>query len=210
MTTTTTTTTEAAKETAASSSEAQVNGQHVSNGSVTREDEYRRKVSAELSEAYRELGRAQMRLERCKSEQKSAKAEVESAQAEVNDLASELRDIELGQYQPDLFDKKPGGPESNGAAAAGDGDEGLKQPLECLSEFPADEKGRYLTERDIEMVKASPNTPKTIGELEAWFRSDEHWNRKIKGFGEKKIEMLKEAHRLFRLKFPFPEENDGE
>lgn len=176
------------------------------NGHLTRNDEYRRKISGELSSAYRTLGKAQMRLERCKAEQKAAKGDVEAAQQEVNDLVAELRDIELGQYQPDLFDKD--GPASAGADGVSPGsqatatasqhaDEGAAMPIAALKEFG-------LSEKKCEALAESKFEIKTVGDLERTIRENEWWHRDIKGFGETTIDKLTEALTEFRLTYPVP------
>lgn len=186
------------------------------NGHLTKADEYRRKVSSELAEAYRTLGRANSRYESLKSQTKGAKGEVEAAQREVNDLVSELRDIESGQYQPDLFDSPRTSPaggssatslvERTAAAKAKSPptptDEGAALPISAFTEFG-------LTESQVECLSNAPCHPKTIGEFEEWTRRDKLWMTKIPGMGEKTVERLRDAWVELRLTYPPVPDPDG-
>lgn len=160
------------------------------NGHLTRDDEYRRKVAAELSEKYLALGKAQMRFERCKADAKSAKGDMESAQQEVNDLVAEMRDIELGQYQPDLFDN---GDTTVSVAA----DDGAAMPIATLAEYG-------LSEKQCEKLAESKFEIKTVGDLEKTIRENEWWHRDVDGMGEKTIDKVTEALVEFRLAYPIP------
>lgn len=164
----------------------------------TKADEYRREVGGNLAEARRELREAIQRRNYAKGELDDAKELVKAAQVRVNDLSSEFESIEDGRYQPKLAFSKP--TSSNGKPASTTDtpvDEGAAMPIESLKEFS-------LSEKDVEKIANCPCHPKTIGEFEAWQRTDELWTTKIAGLKDAGITRLQDAHMEFRKTYPIP------
>lgn len=155
---------------------------------LTKADEYRRAVSAELSSAMRRLHNATRDWEALKEGAKEAKASVEVAQQRVNRLADELRDIELGQYQPALVECANGQP-----APIPD-----PNPLEALTAYG-------VTAKQVEMLQQSELELKTVEGLERAISEDEWWHKKVKGMGQTKIDGLIDALVKFREANPIAE-----
>jgi len=171
---------------------------------LTKADEYRRRVSKELSEAHERLGKANRKLEHAKSHLRGAKGDVDSAQADVNELVEQLRDIQNGNYQPTLFDKKPS---ANGKAtkklAANAPDDGTATPIETLADHG-------LTTKQCEKLRESELEIATIGDLETCMREDEWWHKRVKGFGPTNIDKLTDALLSFRKAHPVPSPDEAE
>lgn len=163
------------------------------NGHLTKADEYRRNVSAELADALAEFDELTGTWESLKADTADAKKDVDGAQRRVNRLAAELRDIENGCYQPKLLDKAG----ASGDVAAAPPDEGAAMPIGKLAEYG-------LTEKQCEMLVASKLEIKTVGDLEKAMRENEWWHRDVAGLGEKKIDKVTEALCEFRLAYPVP------
>ena len=163
---------------------------------LTKKDQFRREVSADLAIARRDLRSAIDDENDAAATLKEAKERKKAAQIRVNDLSHEVEQIEAGNYQPKLFTAN-GHAGKNGKAAPGDKSKSKpgELPTDTGAALPIGELANFgLTKAEVEKIEACPCHPKTIGEFEAWQRSDELWNRKIKGFGEEKITKLQDAH----------------
>jgi hypothetical protein len=176
---------------------------------LTKKDQFRRDVAADLAIARRDLRAATDDENDAAANLKEAKERKKAAQIRVNDLSHEVEQIETGNYQPKLFSAN-GHAGKNGKAA---GEKSKSKPGELPPDagaaLPIGELKNFgLTEAEVAKVEACPCHPKTIGEFEAWQRSDELWNRKIKGFGEEKITKLQDAHCALRLQYPMPTAED--
>lgn len=175
---------------------------------LTKADEYRREVSADLAEAYRRLGKAQLEANRCANSKKAADSAVKEIQDEVNGLVQELADIQNGQYQPKLFNKPTstnGTPqaEQREPAATPAVDEGAEMTIQALSVYG-------LTEKECEKLEQSELELTTVGKLEKAIREDPTWHRKVKGFGQSKVDKLIDALVSFRKEYPVPSPDDAE
>lgn len=163
------------------------------NGHLTKADEYRRNVSAELADALAEFDELTGTWEGLKADTADAKKDVDGAQRRVNRLAAELRDIENGCYQPKLLDKAGAG----ASAAAVPRDGGAEMPIDTLAEFS-------MTQAKIDLLKESKFEIKTVGDLERTMRENANWHRDIKGLGQAAIDKLIDVLVEFRLSHPVP------
>lgn len=186
------------------------------NGHLTKNDEYRRIVGKEMADATADLADAQREFNDADSERKAKKKAVEVAQDRVNRVSREIRDIELGQYQPKMFDRPraPSKASSNGKGDKKKSGEASERPA---GELPPDAgaaltitelKNFGLTEKEVEKVENCPCHPKTIGEFEAWMKSDELWMTKIRGMKKAGIDKITDAYTALRQQYPFPTEDD--
>lgn len=182
---------------------------------LTKKDEYRREVGADLADARRDLKDAIAREDSAKRDLKDAKELKSGAQIRVNDLSLEMQQIEDGEYQPKLFQSNGAASKNGKAATKGKGDKKSKGapagelPPDAGAALPISELKNFgLSEKEVEKVANCPCHPKTIGEFEAWQRSDELWNTKIRGLKEAGITKLQDAHMALRIQYQMPEEAD--
>lgn len=184
-----------------------VDGDH-----LTKADQYRREIGAELAGAMEELKERKRVWEDLKTDTKDAKADVEAAQREVNRLADELRDIEHGTYQPRLVPQ----PQANGkpkqattATGTAKADEAASKNINVLTEFDLTD-GARVTTKVCELLQQSKFEIKTVGDLERTIRENEWWHRDIEGVGPKGIDKIVEALAAFRRANPMPSPDDPE
>lgn len=156
----------------------------------------------------------------------------DSLQEQRDAICTQLAAVAAGgDYQPELFDEAdskeskgkpaksgtipephPAVHEEGGGKSANEGpvDEGGKLKLQdcltrkalvklCGEDCPAE----GLTAGKIDEI-VSACEGETIAALEAMQRARPNWNRDIKGFGEKWIDRLQDAHAAIRTKFPMP------
>lgn len=144
----------------------------------------------------------------------SLKKKWEGLQLQLQKVCTELATVQNGgDFQPDLFTNQSV-PEPHrdvheeGAAFTPD-DEGGARDLDCLTRtnlvvLCGDEcTAEGLTESKIELIRQACEG-NTIADLEAMQRNNPNWNRDIKGFGEKWIDRLQDAHLAIRTRFPIP------
>ena len=148
----------------------------------------------------------QAKIDAAKLELSDIKAEIAGVNATLKSYVGQMRDIERGTFQPPLFDRVTGetlAPAKNGGALEPDAGGSL-------------EIGRLidhgLTGSMISALEGSQlakEVPlKTVRDLERAIAADEWWFRKIKGFGETKVEKLIDALCLFRKENPIAAESD--
>lgn len=180
---------------------------------LTKADQYRREVSAELAGAMEELKDRKRVWDDLKTDTKEAKADVEAAQREVNRLADELRGIEHGTYQPRLVPQpatngKPKDAQATASPTQATGsDEAASTLINALTEFDLTD-GARVTPKVCELLQQSKFEIKTIGDLERTIRENEWWHRDCSGIGPKGIDKIVEALAAFRRQHPMPSPDD--
>lgn len=132
----------------------------------------------------------------CKRDASEAKKRYEAAvartRAAIRRRADPQRELPFGG---DGSENGTGGPSA-------DSDEWTAYRIDILAQYGLTEaKCEALVEQELP----------TIGDLEALMRADEHWHRKLKGFGETWIDKLTDALLAFRRDHPHAEaDQDGE
>lgn len=175
----------------------------VENGHLTKADEYRRELSADLAEAMDELEERRRVWDDLKADTKEAKADHDAAQREVNRIGKEIKSLRDGTFQPRLVPAPQRTNDAPVASTSAPVDEGAAQPIEILQrEFS-------LTERTVELIKEAKFGIKTVGDLERTIRENEWWSREIKGLGPTGINKVVDALVEFRKTFPWPEEGSA-
>lgn len=145
------------------------------------------RIAEDIAEMNPRIVEAEQRLYRASEEQKSAKKAVESLHAELSTMALMMGDALSGTFQRRLpFSVPPRMTEDTGVA---------------LEVFALQHHG--MTESECDKLVAADI--KTIGDLEQRMRDDEWWMKKIKGFGEAKVEKLIDALAALRREHPHSE-----
>jgi len=121
-------------------------------------------------------------------------------------------DLAVGHLLTVIDDDTPRLPFPEDDPAHGVEDEGAKLDLGCLTlkgyEIPekyAEMEIRGLTPKKVEAVKEQIEG-QTLGDLEAFQREHQDWDRRISGFGEEWITRLQDAQMVIRELFPVPSE----
>lgn len=121
-------------------------------------------------------------------------------------------DLAVAHLLEVIDDETPRLPFPEDDPAHGIEDEGAKLPLECLTlagyEIP--EKYAEMNIKGITATKAAAIAEQiegsTLGDLEAFQREHQDWDRQISGFGEQWITRLQDAQMVIRELFPVPVE----
>jgi len=149
------------------------------------------------------------------------KKEWESLQLQMQGICTQLASVANGgDYQADLFDEPeviPHSPPHAEIHHEGGGatewtpavDTGGELDLKCLTRkelaaIGSDAEG--LSAGKIDILRSACEGD-TIAKLEAMQRSNPSWNRDIKGFGDKWIDRLQDAHSAVRTHYPMPVES---
>lgn len=169
----------------------------------TREDRWRKYVAdqmvdtmVEVDELNSELSTLQLKEDEAKEAVKEKKSEIAGCNAKLRHFASQMRDIRDGKFVPPLFDKFTGETlalpvdVASDPAAAGSADPGDDHPIGILTQFG-------ITARMVELLEESQLAQecrlKTIGDLKRVMAIDAWWHKKVKGFGDTKINLLTDA-----------------
>ncbi len=111
--------------------------------------------------------------------------------AKLKALNSDLRDIKNGQYQRKLF----AGVEQTAEKP---------KPVDPATVTGIENLG--MTEKENELLAAAEI--KTVADLEKRMREDMLWHRKIKGFGQAKVDKLSDQLLAWRMQNPVPSDED--
>lgn len=172
------------------------------NGQLTKDDEYRREISEELSRAMTELHERTSVVNELKEKAKAAKADMDAAQRRVNRLADDLRDIEFGQYQPVL--KSSVKPSDNGQEKPDPAAEWGLDPITVLTEYGE------LTEHACDLLTESKFEIKTVADLARVLREEPHWNTDISGVGPGLTDKISDALCAYQKANPVPTGDEEE
>lgn len=175
----------------------------------TQEDKWRAHIGRRIAAEYLELEKLQgdladkeAELNDVKSDVSDVKAEIAGVNAKLKSYAGQMRDIERGTFSPPLFDKHTG---ETLAPAKTSGvslpDVGMICEIGRLMDYGL--TGSMIAAiSESQLAKTIPLT--TIHDLEKAIAADEWWMKKIKGFGDTKVEKLIDALVMFRKENPIP------
>lgn len=141
-------------------------------------------VQADIDEAEETISSLKTRIKDLRETQKANYAKLKA-------LNSDLRDIKNGQYQRKLF---------NGLSQPAE----KPKPVDPATVTPIENLG--MTEKETELLIAADI--KTVADLEARMRSDNWWHKKIKGFGQSKVDKLSDQLLAWRMRNPVPSDED--
>lgn len=175
----------------------------------TQEDKWRAHIGKQIAELFSELSDLQEKLADRESNLTEAKkavtevgAELAGLNAKIKHYACQMRDIENGTFSPPLSDKHTGetlAPAKKGSASVPDV-AGICE-LGRLIDYGL--TGAMINRIEgSQLAKTFPLT--TVRDLEQAIAADEWWFKKIKGFGETKVDKLIDALAMFRKENPVP------
>lgn len=165
----------------------------------TREDVWREHVSeqmisalVEIDDLNQELGELKQKAVQAKDDVEEKKDEISGCYAKIRHYTAQMRDIKEGRFTPPLFDKvtvqilaMPAESKSDDGSAPGD-----SHSLSILTDYGITTS---MVETLLDSQLASEVKLTTIGHLKKIMAVDPLWHRKVKGFGEVKINLLTDA-----------------
>jgi hypothetical protein len=143
-------------------------------------------VQGDIDESEEVISSLKTRIKNLRERQKADYATLKA-------LNADLRDIKNGQYQRTLFQGLDQPAEKS-------------QPVDPATVTPIENLG--MTEKETDLLIAAEI--KTISDLESRMRSDNWWHKKIKGFGQAKVDKLSDQLLAWRMKNPMPSEDDDD
>lgn len=165
----------------------------------TRADRYREYIGNQITAAFVELDdervvldELQTKLEGARGKVREQESLISATNAKLRHYASQMRDINKGCFTPPLFDRVTGqivavAVDSSAEPSSAKSD---AAPLVALKEYG-------ITQTMVDLIEksqlASDCRLATIGDLKKAITLDQWWHRKIKGFGEAKVNLLLDA-----------------